>query len=202
MQRNIVAILRGVRPAEVEGIADALIAEGVSKIEVPLNSPDPLDSVARLARRFGAEALIGAGTVLSVRDVHRVRDAGGRLVVSPDCNGDVIRATKAAGMLSYPGVMTPTECFAALRAGADGLKLFPGVLIGPAGLKAVRAVLPEGTELLAVGGAGPENFAEWLAAGADGFGVGTALYRPGDGADAVAQKARAVVAAWDAATAG
>ena len=200
MQRNIVAILRGVRPAEVEGIAEALIAEGVSKIEVPLNSPDPLDSIALLARRFGETALIGAGTVLTVRDVHRVRDAGGRLIVSPDCNPEVIGASKAAGLLSYPGVMTPTECFAALRAGADGLKLFPGGLIGPAGLKAIRAVLPEGTELLAVGGAGPSNFAEWLDAGADGFGVGTALYKPGDGPEETARKARAAAAAWDAAT--
>ena len=192
--RNIIAILRGIRPEEVLPVADALIGEGITKIEVPLNSPDALASVAALAGRFGDVAVIGAGTVLTPADVDRVQAAGGRLIVSPDANPAVIARTKALGLLSYPGVMTPTECFAALGAGADGLKLFPGSLIGPAGLKALRAVLPEGTEVLAVGGAGPGNFAEWFAAGASGFGIGTALYRPGDGADEVAARARGIVA--------
>ena len=195
--RNIVAILRGIRPDEAEPIAAALIGAGITKIEVPLNSPEPFESIGRMARRFGAKAIIGAGTVLTAEDVGRVAGVGGKLIVSPDANPDVIRATKALGLLSYPGVMTPTECFAALRAGADGLKIFPGVLVGPEGLKAIRAVLPKGTEVLAVGGAGPENFAEWFAAGADGFGIGTALYRPGDSAETVSEKARNIVAEYD-----
>lgn len=197
--RNIVAILRGVTPAEVEAIAGALIDAGIGKIEVPLNSPDAYESVARLARRFGDLAMIGAGTVLRPEEVTRVADAGGRLVVSPETNPEVIQTAKAAGMRVYPGAMTPTECFTALRAGADGIKLFPAALVGPAGLGAIRAVLPEGTEVLAVGGAEPGNFAQWRAAGADGFGIATALYRPGDVAAAVAEKARAVVAGFDAA---
>lgn len=195
--RNIVAILRGIRPAEAAPIAAALIGAGITKIEVPLNSPEPFDSIRRMTQQFGAEAIIGAGTVLTAEDVGRVADVGGKLIVSPDANAEVIGATKALGLLSYPGVMTPTECFAALRAGADGLKIFPGVLVGPEGLKAIRAVLPKGTEVLAVGGAGPENFAEWFAAGADGFGIGTALYRPGDSAETVSEKARNIVAEYD-----
>jgi len=195
--RQIIAILRGVTPPEVEAIAEALIEAGISQIEVPLNSPHPLHSIERLARRFGADALIGAGTVLNAAEVREVRDAGGRLIVSPDTNPEVIRAAKAGGLLSVPGAMTPTECFAAIRAGADALKLFPAALVGPEGLKALRAVLPPDLPVFAVGGAGPDNFATWRAAGASGFGIGTALYRPGLGAPDVAQKARAVVAAYD-----
>jgi len=197
MTRNIVAILRGIAPDEAVAVGEELMAAGITKIEVPLNSPEPIVSVARLADAFGTLALIGAGTVLDPAEVARVRDAGGRLVVSPDMNPEVIRATRAAGMASYPGVMTPTEAFAALRAGATGLKLFPGTLIGPEGLKAMRAVLPKGTEVLAVGGAGPNNFAAWFEAGADGFGIGSALYAPGDGPDRVADRARDIVAAYD-----
>lgn len=197
MSRNIVAILRGIHPFEALPLANALIACGISKIEVPLNSPQPLESIGLMAREFGASALIGAGTVLTSDDVNRVRDAGGRLIVSPDCSPEVISATKAANMLSYPGVMTPSECFTALRSGADGLKLFPGALIGPEGLKAMRAVLPAGTELLAVGGAGPENFQSWRDAGADGFGIGSSLYRPGYSIEDVTQRATEIVAAFD-----
>ena len=142
MSRNIVAILRGVQPSEALDLAGVLIDSGITKIEVPLNSPDPFDSIGLMARAFGDQALIGAGTVLTVADVQRLKDVGGKLVVSPDCNPEVIAATKEADMLSYPGVMTPTECFAALRLGADGLKFFPGNLVGPAGIKAMRAVLP------------------------------------------------------------
>lgn len=198
MTRNIVAILRGVTPAEVEEFTEILITAGITKIEVPLNSPEPLRSIGLITTRFGNDALIGAGTVLSPEDVQNVHEVGGQLIVSPDCNTDVIRKTKALDMLSYPGVMTPTECFAALRAGADGLKFFPGAQLGPDGVKAVRAVLPKDTEVLAVGGAGPENFAEWKAAGADGFGIASALYKPGYSAAEISERAAKVVAAYDA----
>ena len=197
MSRNIIAILRGVTPDEVVGITGCIIAAGIDRIEVPLNSPRAFDSIKAIASAFGDQATIGAGTVLTVEDTARVQEVGGTLVVSPDCNPDVIRKTKALGMLSYPGVMTPTECFAALHAGADGLKLFPGNLIGPAGLKAIRAVLPPKTPVYAVGGAGPDNFADWAAAGADGFGIGTAIYKPGESEADVRAKAKAIVAAYD-----
>lgn len=201
MDRPLIAILRGVTPTEAAGMAAALIDAGITKIEVPLNSPDPFDSIRAMAAAHGADALIGAGTVLSTSDVGRVAQAGGKLIVSPNCDQRVIAATKAADMQSWPGVMTPTECFAALKAGADGLKIFPASLLGPDGIRAIRAVLPPGTQVYAVGGAGAANFADWMAASADGFGIGSALYKPGFTVAEVAARARDMVAAFDAAAA-
>lgn len=202
MSRNLIAILRGIRPDEVAAVGRALVGAGIDRIEVPLNSPQPLQSIAALAAAVGRTALVGAGTVLSEAEVEAVAAVGGRLIVSPNCDPVVIRAARARGLQCWPGVMTPTECFAALQAGADGLKLFPAALIGPAGLRAMRAVLPAGTPVYAVGGAEPENFADWRAAGADGFGIGSALYRPGMDAAEVGRRAAAIVAACDMAWAG
>jgi 2-dehydro-3-deoxyphosphogalactonate aldolase len=191
----LVAILRGVKPAEVEAIGDALLAEGFAVIEVPLNSPDPLESIGRLARRCGDRALVGAGTVLDPADCTRIAEAGGRLVVTPHADPEVVRAAKQAGMLAVPGFFTPAEAFALLKAGADGLKLFPAEAASPAVLKALLAVLPKGTPILPVGGIDPGTMAPWRAAGAAGFGIGSAIYKPGDAAATVAAKARALQAA-------
>jgi 2-dehydro-3-deoxyphosphogalactonate aldolase len=190
----LVAILRGVRPEEVEAIGDALIAEGIAIIEVPLNSPDPIESIRRLAARCGDRALVGAGTVLDPADCARIAAAGGKLVVTPHADPEVVRAAKAAGMLAVPGFMTPAEAFALLRAGADGLKLFPAEAASPAVVKALLAVLPKGTAILPVGGIEAGNMTPWRVAGAAGFGIGSAIYRPGDTAEVVARKARALVA--------
>jgi len=197
--RPLIAILRGVTTAEAPAMAEALVKQGITQIEVPLNSPTPFATITAMKDATGDDALIGAGTVLSTDDVGRVKDAGGELVVSPNCDQRVIVATKTAGMASWPGVMTPTECFAALKAGADGLKIFPASLLGPDGIKAIRAVLPPGTLVYAVGGAGADNFGEWMAATADGFGIGSALFKPGYSVDQVAEIARGMVAAYEAA---
>ena len=191
----LVAILRGVKPDEVEAIAAALEENGVSIVEVPLNSPDPLNSVARLARGFGDRMLIGAGTVMSPQQVEQIKAAGGRLIVTPHADVAVTKAAKQHGMLAVPGFFTPTEAFALLAAGADALKLFPAEAARPEVLRAMRAVLPAGTAVLPVGGIDASNMAAWHAAGAAGYGIGSAIYKPGDTAAVVAEKAKRLTAA-------
>lgn len=191
----LVAILRGLRPEEAEAIGGALIDAGFRIIEVPLNSPDPLDSIGRLARQFGDRALIGAGTVLDPASVDQVAAAGGRLIVAPNTDPAVIRAAVAGGLVAAPGYFTPSEAFAAIDAGAHAIKLFPAEAASPAVVKAQRAVLPRGVPLIVVGGITPERMGEYVSAGADGFGLGGALYRPGMTAAEVAERARAFVAA-------
>ncbi|MDY0746995.1 2-dehydro-3-deoxy-6-phosphogalactonate aldolase [Paucibacter sp. R3-3] len=197
-QLPLVAILRGIRPDEVEAVALALYAEGFRIIEVPLNSPDAMQSIATLARCLPADAVFGAGTVLSVEAVHQVRKAGGRLIVMPHADVEVIRAAKAEDLVCVPGVATVTEAFAALAVGADALKLFPAELITPPVLKAMRAVLPSALRLLPVGGITPYSLGAYRAAGAAGFGLGGALYQPGLDAAEVAERARSFVSAWRA----
>jgi len=191
----LIAILRGVRPDEVVAIGEELVAAGFTLIEVPMNSPDPLDSVARLVAALGDRAMIGAGTVLTVDQVAAMRDAGGRMVISPNTNLDVIRASAAAGLVSLPGIATPSEALAALDAGATALKLFPAEAASPTILKAMRAILPSDLRVLPVGGIVPEGMSPWRQAGAAGFGLGSALYKPGMTAAEVGIRARAFVTA-------
>lgn len=194
-QCPLIAILRGVKPDEVEAIGDALVDAGFALIEVPLNSPDPFDSIARLAKRLGDRALVGAGTVLRETDVTAVAGAGGTLIISPNANPQVIAATAGRGMISLPGIATPTEAFAALDAGATALKLFPAEAASPAVLKAMRAVLPPATRVLPVGGITPDTMQPWRDAGAPGFGLGSALYKPGFSAAEVGTRAMAFIRA-------
>lgn len=192
----LIAILRGVRPDEVEAIGEALVDAGFRIIEVPLNSPDPLDSIARLARRMAGRAVIGAGTVLKVEEVAAVAEAGGRLIISPNADVRVIAATVELGLVSLPGIFTPSEAIAAFEAGAAALKLFPAEAANPAVLKAMRAALPPFTRVLPVGGIVPPALAGWRAAGAAGFGLGSALFAPGMQATDVASRAEDFLAAW------
>ncbi len=191
----LIAILRGLKPAEAAAIGDVLVEAGFRLIEVPLNSPRPLESIATLRRRC-PQALIGAGTVLTAAETRDVAQAGGELVVAPNFERDVVVETVRLGMVSLPGILTPTEAFAALAAGAHGLKLFPAELASPAVVKALLAVLPGGTKIVPVGGVGAENLGPWRAAGAAGFGLGSSLYRPGDDAATVRAKAAAIVSAF------
>jgi 2-dehydro-3-deoxyphosphogalactonate aldolase len=192
----LVAILRGVNPAEAPAMLDALIGAGFTLIEIPLNSPDPLKSIAAMRRTAPAEALIGAGTVLSAAEVSEVAEAGGDLIVAPNADPVVIAEAKRRGLACLPGVATPTEAFSALAAGADGLKAFPAEMISPAVVKAWRAVIPRRIPILPVGGIAPASMGPYLAAEASGFGLGSALYRPGDSADSLREKAEAFAAAW------
>lgn len=196
MSLPLVGILRGVTPDEVVAIGEALIEAGIQRIEVPLNSLDPMESIRRLAKAYGSQALIGAGTVLTPAEVREVHNAGGRLIVSPNCRPAVIEETVRLGMRSLPGIVTPSEAFDALAAGAEGLKLFPAVQVGIEGMLAMRAVLPAGTELYAVGGIDADDFAAWRRAGVDGVGLGSALYTPGHSAAEVARRAHELVSAW------
>ena len=191
----LVAVLRGISPEEVDQVAEALVDAGFRILEVPLNSPRPYDSIRRLAEAHGATCLIGAGTVLRVEDVARVREAGGRVVVMPHADLAVIREAKRQGMVCIPGVATPTEAFAALDAGADALKMFPAEAIPPAALRAWRAVLPKDALVFAVGGMKPDNLGAYWAAGASGFGTGSNLYKPGTPAGVVREVAAAYAAA-------
>ena len=195
--RHLIAILRGITPPETLDVCHALVAAGITMIEVPLNSPDALSSIALAAEALGDDAMIGAGTVLSKKQVWAVADAGGTFIVSPDTNRSVIEESVRIQLGSYPGVFTPSDAFKAIKAGATGLKFFPAEVLGPRGIKAMKAVLPPDLPLYAVGGANPDNFSEYFAAGCVGFGLGTFLYKPGSTAAEVGQRATQAVAAYD-----
>ena len=191
----LIAILRGLKPTEADAIGDVLVEAGFRLIEVPLNSPQPFDSIARLRKRL-PQAVVGAGTVLTAAEARDVAAAGGELVVAPNFERDVVVETVRLGMASLPGILTPTEAFSALATGAHGLKLFPAELASPAVVKAMLAVLPKGTPMIPVGGIAADNLAGWHAAGAAGFGLGSSLYKPGDDAATVRAKAAKIVSAF------
>ena len=192
----LVAILRGLRPSEALGVGECLIRAGFKILEVPLNSPDPFDSIKTMASAFGTRAIVGAGTVLTVADVETLKAVGGEICISPNTNPDVIRRAKALGMISFPAFFTPTEAFTAVDAGADALKLFPAELAGPQGLKAMKAVLPRHVPVFPVGGVSADNMKDYLDVGAAGFGIGTSVFKPGDTAEIVYNKAKTLVDAW------
>jgi 2-dehydro-3-deoxyphosphogalactonate aldolase len=202
VKRSLVAILRGIRPDEAEGIVGALIESGFDLIEVPLNSPQPFDSIERLGRRFGKDCLIGAGTVLSAADCARVADTGGRLMVAPNVDAEVLATAQARHMVTMPGVFSPTEALLAVRCGASALKFFPASVLGPSGIAAQLAVLPKETVVGAVGGVSEKNLAPYVAAGIRTFGLGSSLYRPGMTAAEVRERALVSVRAYDEALAG
>jgi len=197
MERNIIAILRGVRPDEVLQIAACVVDSGITQIEVPMNSPDVFDSIQLIHDELAEHISVGAGTVTSIDQVKTLENIGIDFIVSPNFDPKVVEATKNAGMLSYPGVITPTECFSALNCGADGLKFFPASLLGEANLIALKAVLPDKIPLYMVGGVGPENFSSWFNAGATGFGIGSGIYKAGDTSQSVAMKAKQIVQSYD-----
>lgn len=197
-RRELVAILRGLGPEEAEAVVEALIEEGFEAVEIPLNSPHPFHSIERVARRFGGQALIGAGTVLTPEDCRRLAEAGGRLMVSPNTDPAVIQAACAQGLIPLPGAFTPSEALLALRSGAAALKFFPASVLGPAGIAAIRAVLPPDTPLCAVGGVSEANFADYAKVGIRAFGLGSSLYKPSDGAGSVRERARRAIQAYDA----
>lgn len=199
LKRGLVAILRGITPSEAAAVADVLIDEGFEALEVPLNSPDPFRSIEIIAQSHGSHALVGGGTMLTTDHVDQVANAGGRLMVSPNMRPHVITHASKRGMVTMPGVLTPTEAFDALDAGASGLKFFPASILGPQAISALMAVLPKGVVVGAVGGVGVSNMAEYIRAGVTTFGLGTAVYRPGDSARIVREKARELVTAYDAA---
>jgi len=195
----LIAILRGLKPDEAVAVGEAIVSAGFRCLEVPLNSPEPLESIRRLRQALDGRALVGAGTVLTVAAVREVAEAGGQLIISPNTDTEVIHEAKALGLLSLPGFFTPSEAFAALEAGADALKLFPAEIAGPQGLKAVRAVLPAATRVYPVGGVDPASMPQWLASGASGFGIGSAVFKPGQTPEQVGANAAGFVAAWTAA---
>ena len=197
MSRNIIAILRGVRPDEVLEIAQTIADSGINQIEVPMNSPDVFDSIQLLHDEMKDFISVGAGTVTNIDQVKILEEIGIDFIVSPHFDPEVVAATKQANMISYPGVITPTECFSALKYGADGLKFFPATLLGEANLIAIKAVLPENVPLYMVGGVGPENFSSWFEAGATGFGIGSGIYKAGDNSISVARKSKLIVQSYD-----
>ena len=195
--RELIAILRGIRPDEACSVAEVLIESGITTIEVPLNSPSALESIELMVRSFGNDITFGAGTVVNSSQVQEVYNCGGKIIVSPNCNVDVIKETKSKGLLSFPGVFSPSECFSALDNGADGLKFFPAFLIQPEGYRSIRAVLPERIQSYAVGGVDENNFLDWFRVGITGFGIGSSLYKIGDTARKVSEKAKRLVISFD-----
>lgn len=202
LKRGLVAILRGLKPSEAVAIGQALFDAGIEAIEVPLNSPEPFSSIASIVTALPKTALVGAGTVLTSADVDALAKAGGRLLVSPNIDADVMARAMHHGMVTMPGVFTPTEAFQAIRLGASGLKFFPASVLGPSGISAMRAVLPADTVVGAVGGVSDKDFAGYKAAGVTAFGLGSSLFKPGMSVDEVASRAQAAVTAWDAAFGG